>query len=344
MTKRLLASALFALFWSPDTWAAGPRTGWLEGVSLSWENDSFVPEDDTGQIGGEDAQYTNGIRLAWEWNPERRPVPQLFARWLGAWCRLGSCDEGDVEHRFGGALGHKMFTPQRITIARPNPRDRPYAAHLYLSTITATAYHRPNGRLAEHLFDLQIGLVGPSARGEELQTWWHERPFVDGPRPRGWGNQLRDEGTLNLDYRWRERFGGENADLAPSLGFGVGTVTTYASAGLAGRLGWHLEPFAPLGLPPAGSGDSWQAYLVASAEARLVAHDLFIAGSLFRDGPQIDIKQEPLVYDLKLGVVLACHQLRAEATWTRRSEEFDSPARGVVEAQEFLTLGVVWRR
>lgn len=349
MTTRMLLAGLLALSLAPWVSAADGRGGYLDGVQLLWENDSFLPADEIEDQGvREDAQYTNGVRLTWEWNPERRPVPRWLAGGLARWCRLGVCGEGEPFERWGGALGHSMFTPQRITDRRQNPRDRPYAGHLFLSTVAAAGYTRPSGRPAEHAFDLQVGLVGPSARGKELQTWWHRTSLGSGPEPKGWDNQLRDELTLNLDYRWRERFGNERLDFVPSLGFGLGSVATYGSVGGTVRAGWNLEPLPAWALPPRPPAEGLerkaQVYLVAGAEGRFVAHNLFLHGSLFRSGPELVIDPEPFVYDLKLGAVLAYRCLRAEATWTRRSKEFESPARRLAKEQEFLTVAITWRR
>jgi hypothetical protein len=100
---------------------------------------------------------------------------------------------------------------------------------------------------------LQVGIVGPSAKGEVVQNNFHRLIGVDPAR--GWANQLHDELGVNMlyDRRWQLhhwRLGMVptmrgpavlGIDLVPSYGWAAGNILTQASAGISIRLGTGLH-------------------------------------------------------------------------------------------------------
>lgn len=314
----VILSALFVL--APLASAQdGGDTSNNRGVwSLTSENDLF---------GGTDRNYTNGVRI------ERvSPANDVFPVLNWAAERLPFLDLERRNLRQGLALSHAIFTPQDITLSVPDPDDRPYAGWLYLSgTVVASDRH------IQDVLQLNLGVVGPSALGEFVQTNWHE--MIGAPQPRGWDYQLRDEPGIELIAQRMALFDGPDLPLGLQTDFGfygggaLGNVRTYAGTGLVGRIGWDLESdFGPPRIRPALSGAGTfspetplGAYLFAGLDGRVVLRDMFLDGNAFRDGPRVADRNK-LVGDFQAGLAVHVENVQVAFTYVHRTEEFQRQA------------------
>jgi lipid A 3-O-deacylase len=281
----------------------------------------FVEND---MLARTDRYYTNGIKLGIGLPFELLQTPA--AKLL----RSFDPDNGADIH-VGLFLGQNMYTPRDITIVATQPNDRPWAAWLYLGGVAQRA--RGN-RLDTVEFDL--GVVGPAALGEQVQKSWHR--LIDVKQPRGWDNQSPTEPAFMLSYLQKRRFGNENADVILHGGGTLGTVMTQARAGAMVRLGWRMSGFGPDTIEPGGAmlhgtraqgtkdhaGNAWSVF--AGMDHRLVAHNIFLDGPVFRDGPSVERHKH--VRDLSLGFSMRIDRLRFSWTRVARSEEFSSAAGG----------------
>ncbi len=279
------------------------------------ENDLFA---------GTDRHYTNGV-LANALSPqgETLGIPK------GWWSLLPGHRPGVSQERVGFHLGQSMFTPEDITIAAPQPGDRPWGAWLHGGVSLVSEDRRQLRALT-----LDIGTVGPAAFGEEAQSFVHD--VIGSDEPQGWGNQIPNEPTITLayDHKWQNVFewrpeDGLGVDFMPHVSGALGNAFTYAGAGATFRLGQNLpDDFGPLMIRPGSAGSalyrpqgglSW--YLFAGSEARVVARNVFLDGPLFQDGPSVSKK--PIVADLVLGASLAYERVRLTYSFVMRSKEFD---------------------
>jgi len=295
--------------------------------SLSFDNDLFA---------GTDRYYTNGIQLDWR-SPSENPPAWLA--WLNN--RPGFLFPEGGAPRWGLSVGQNIFTPSDTTRRNPDPLDRPYAGWLFgavsLVSSTATAF----GGL-----ELQVGVVGPSALGRQVQNGVHRLRNFD--RAQGWSYQIKDEVGVNLILarQWRFNrelgFGGLGVGLVPSVTGSLGNVLTYASAGLVLRLGNNLTAdFGPPRNRPAlsgsaffepGEGFGW--YVFAGIEGRAVARNIFLDGNSFQDSRSVD--RIPGVADASLGAVAMWGRTRLAASYTIRSREFS----GQPQAAQFGSVSL----
>lgn len=292
----------------------------------------FVEND---MLANTDRYYTNGIKLGvgLPFDLLQMPAAQVL--------RGFDPDNGD-DVQVGLFLGQNIYTPRDITIATAQPHDRPWAAWLYLGGVAQRAR---NNRLDTVEFDL--GVIGPAALGEEVQKTWHR--LIDTKEPRGWDNQAKTEPAFMISYLQKRRFGNEHADLILHGGGSLGTVMTHARAGALVRLGWRLTGYGPDTIEPGGAmlhgtraqgakdyaGTSWSVF--AGVDHRLVAHNIFLDGPVFRDGPSVDSRRH--VRDLTVGFGVRVDRLRFSWTRVSRSEEFRSAAGGG-GAQRFDSLNL----
>ena len=286
--------------------------------SLTSENDLF---------GGTDRNYSNGIRIE-RVSPADKVHPGL--EWVAD--RIPFLDVDRTRLRQSWALAHTIFTPEDISAPTPDPLDRPYAGWLYGSaTVVATTDD------IQDILQVNLGVVGPSALGEFVQTNWHD--LINAAEPQGWDAQLKDEPGIEIIAQRMQRFDGPDlpfgieTDYAFHGGASLGNVRTYASVGGTARIGWDLNSdFGPPRIRPAlagagtfDPGQPFGAYLFAGIDGRAVARDIFLDGNLWRDSARVDDRRD-FVADLQVGTAVHLYDLQLAFTYVHRTEEFKAQA------------------
>jgi lipid A 3-O-deacylase len=298
---------------------------------------AFILENDT--FSGRDRFYTNGFLFAWR-SPSYTPPEWL--RNVTERPGIVFPDGGTV--RWGLGFGQKMFTPEDTLARNPDPTDRPYAGWLY-GTATLLSYTPTQlGSL-----ELQVGVVGPAALGEQVQNNTHDLMNID--RAYGWDHQIKDELGVNLiaGRQWRINRplggGGLSWGIVPSVALSLGYVLTYAAAGGMLRVGNQLEAdFGPPRVRPASAGSvffqpdgAWGWYAFGALEGRAVARDITLDGNTWRESRSVD--RETLVGDASLGLVVIMPVARLTMTYTHRTKEFTTQR----EAAQFGSVSIAFR-
>lgn len=291
---------------------------------IKFENDLFS---------GQDLNYTNGIRVSY-----LSPEGNTFEPLQNVLDFLSSKTEHTTRtSRLGVALGQDIYTPEdryRTTLITD---DRPYAAWLY-GGLSAHSVIKWNDGVRKDLesIELNIGVVGPSALGDETQNFVHEVRLID--TFDGWDNQLKDEIGVNLHYerKWKlfnpVPVGDLEFDAIPHAGASLGNVVTQASVGGAIRIGKNLpDDFGPPSLIQGGTtfdrkpDEPYSLYLFATTEGRYVAHNIFLDGNTFRDSHSVD--KENWVGDLSLGVAFLYGGFKISYANAFRTKEFEGQKR-----------------
>jgi hypothetical protein len=194
-------------------------------LSIQIENDLFGS--------GDDRHYTNGIRLAWL--SAENDVPN----WVRKAAGFIPVFAVNGKLRTSYEIGHNLYTPDDISKTGLIQNERPYAGYLYAGVGLVS----DTGQRLDNL-QFSIGVVGPSALGEEIQRNYHD--LINTTDPRGWDNQLKDELTFLLTYerKWRRfhefKAAGLGVDLTPHIGAALGNVFTHGAAGVTVRIGDDL--------------------------------------------------------------------------------------------------------
>ncbi len=277
---------------------------------------SLIVENDV--ITGTDRHYTSGVLLSYVSGlDEGPPGAENFGR------KLFFIDDDDQMH-VGFSLGHEIYTPKDISNPDLIVDDRPYAGHLYgaVDFTISDDYELSTWRI-------NMGIVGPSARAEDIQSDLHRE--IGSPIPRGWEHQLDDEFAWGLMYekqwQWRPR---KNTSFLPHAGVSIGNVSTHATVGAMFRVGRNLDAdYGPPRLRPAlpgslffkpdGDGTTWYFYL--GVDGRYVAQNLFLDGNTSKDSHSVSRKN--WVGDFQAGFVINNRRLRLAYSHVIRSKEFE---------------------
>jgi len=254
----------------------------LERFNLYFENDIF---DQT------DRDYTNGVKFSAIY----RVNTEVYA-----WLRPPLVNDASKNHFVTLSLGQEIYTPDDTSLEIPDPNDRPYAGWLYFGF----ALHQADAYQADSL-ELQLGVVGPAALGEEIQNGIHK--LTGSHIAQGWDYQLHNELGVVLAYKHRWRyvsdtlFWGINADAVPFVGGALGNVHTYANGGATMRIGWNIpEDFGKLvthagleaGLPAFDKGtttkqSTFSFYFLSAFDGYLVARNIFLDGNTFKESASV---------------------------------------------------------
>jgi hypothetical protein len=291
-------------------------------LSVHFDNDYFLDTDQN---------YTSGFRLAYV-------APMAPSHPLAPLARALQLGDGDT--RITYSLGQKIFTPQDISQTQLITTDQPYSAYLYGGIAIESEKRRENDRRILENVELQIGVVGPHAYGEEVQKLAHS--LFGSDEPKGWDNQLNDELAVNLYYdrvwggwygtRIGPADGNYRLDFSPHVGAALGNVYTHLSAGGTLRLGQNLPPHdGPPSIRPGPPGTDYYKptpdlrwYLFVGMDGRAVARNIFLDGNTFTDSHSID--KEGLVGEMRFGLAVLLGRYRLTYARVNRSEEFEGQA------------------
>ena len=272
-----------------------------------------------------DQHYTQGLQFS-ELTPDLAQGSVLAAPFI-IFDLLG--DEPDSARRYAIELGQSIFTPTDRFLVPPDPKDRPYAGWLYGGL---HLLEDDQGKHLDHI-ELDVGIVGPSAEGEQVQNGFHQ--FIGAQKFRGWVYQLQDRvgGVIAYDRSWHLPLAGNHSgvDLVPEIGAAGGNVFDYGEAGFLLRIGAGLSAdYGPNRIRPGLSGtpymDSnrfagpWGGYFFIGAQGRAVWRNIFLDGTE-STSPHVD--KIPLVGDLEAGLsVFHVRGFRIDIESMRRSLEF----------------------
>jgi len=324
LTAALLCSNALAADSSSEPWT----------LNLYVENDLFSETDQN---------YTSGIKASWvspnvtshlddpnlpEWVGHITPHLPLFDP--------PNPNDEPIQRNVVLSLGQQIYTPEDLNRVTVDPNDRPYAAWLY----GGLAYHSRTRRQMNTL-ELNLGIVGPWAFGQEAQDFIHDLRGFD--KFKGWDNQLKNELGIQIVYEHKNRF--LKGQLSPLFqydtilhaGGSLGNVATYLNAGAEVRLGWNLpQDFGTSALrsggdnsaPGLGDGryqrgsrdNNLGVHAFVSVDGRWVLQDIFLDGNTFRSSHSVDKKA--WVGETAVGVAALYKGWKLSFARIHRSKEF----------------------
>lgn len=287
-------------------------------------------ENDSRYIGGpgSDTSYSNGLKLSYI--EADNHVPGWARPFIDSSETLSSALDGS-QSNFSLSLGHQIYTPSNTGTSLLVGNDRPYAAWLYVGL---GAHFKDSER--SHALELDVGIIGPEALGEQVQNGYHR---MIGVRPSmGWEHQLATEPTLQLSYQQRRKFLQFNSetygpyfDVIPFFGASLGNVAINTYGGGMVRLGTHLpDDFGPSRAssfdgdifvePLSETAPDISLYAFAGGRGIAVGRNIFLDGNTFRHSHHVSKRY--FLIETEFGAAFTLRPCSLVWRFVTRSPEF----------------------
>jgi len=193
-------------------------------IFFSEENSRLVLEIENDLLFNTDSYYTAGIALSFTNKKLHKTPTQLI---------LNLIAKKDIDIT-GFGLQQRIYTP--YSIAQPNiiKNDRPYSAYFLLSNYSVFINSKKRTLISS---ELGVGVMGPIAGGEEVQSFVHT--ILGNTIPIGWENQLNNAFLIDYQMRIEKSFfkGSFSEHFIPFAELRVGPLTDRVKMGLKFRLG-----------------------------------------------------------------------------------------------------------
>lgn len=247
-------------------------------VSVTVDNDAFV---------GNDSGYSNGLFVS-TFEVNGAPSGQADNDW---WVKplMWSMPLDDVASSVNAySFGQSLNTPSDIKVENPSLNELPYSALLVMSN----SYIAITPEMAD-IATTAIGMVGPMAFGEEVQSFVHK--VLGANEPKGWhtqiGNEFVFEFTRGRSYRvWHDEQ--DQFDVLFNGGVSLGTIESSVNVGAYFRYGNNLaESYATTLLSTSRISNpltinGW--YVFFGSRVGYMFNHIGVDGNTFRDSRSID--------------------------------------------------------
>jgi hypothetical protein len=174
-------------------------------------------------------------------------------------------------------------------------------------------------------FRATIGVTGPPSLAETLQTGWHN--LFGYRKPLGWAEQMPFEPAFAVSYLGARTVTASSAAsgvaLTPAAVWALtaGTLRTSGMLGLRAAFGAHAPPpWESTAHRELGAGTA--VYLIAGVQGEVVARDMFLDGTLFRESPSVSRRW--IVGQVEGGVGLTLGRVRLEWAVIHRAREYST--------------------
>lgn len=285
----------------------------------------FKSDNDAYLWYGQDRYYTNGLLIQY-----RHAVDQQ---------KLNKLEKLTYEI----SAGQKMYNPISGYSPDPNRQDRPFAGYLY-GGLAASFFSKKEGVLKT---SLEMGIVGPGAKGEEAQDLLHR--IVGFYEVQGWEYQIQQDLAVNLGVQYTKllyRSASKDIDFSAE-GYGnLGTTFSGAGAGILFRAGKinQLYNSATTNSIIGNQGKTekltkHEFFFYAKPQLNYVAYDATISGSLFHDDSPVTFDTKPFVFAQQLGFNYSSNRFTIDYSILFKSREVKS----IAKPHQYGTISMYYR-
>jgi lipid A 3-O-deacylase len=222
------------------------------------------------------------------------------------------------ETKYGLSLEHDAYTPMHYQRYEIQQGDRPFAACFFLNSFAISTNTAQKQRVST---TLSLGVIGPAAFGNAMQTYIHEQ--TNNALPLGWHNQIRNDVVLNYEVDYQKQLFAlpDIFTLTADAQARIGTLNTKANAGFTLMAGYFHNPFASLSI----KGRKIQFYGYDHPEINIVGYDATLEGGLFNRSSPYTISAADvsrLVFRNNWGLVMQIGKLYLEYYQSYMTKEF----------------------
>ena len=200
-------------------------------------------------------------------------------------------------------IGQQIYTPYQSNVPLKSQQDRPFAGYLFVQTTISKFYQ--NGSVLK--LSAQLGILGPSALGEQVQTLWHQ--LIHYYKPLGWEYQIGNSLGMQADFLGSKKIlpsilsNHVDANLVTSIQ--TGSIWDDISVGILERASIiKLLPLYNSNMFGASIGVNTrnEAFLYFFPELNYTFYDASIEGSIFKKNSPLVFGIIPFRFEMKAGV------------------------------------------
>lgn len=262
-----------------------------------YDNDFFTKTD---------YYYSQGVTLEYV-HPElkKNPVTKLLLK------------AKNSDTHYGISFNLFGYTPTSITKSEILYGDRPYASAMSVKFFAAGSDSIRQQRIAS---SLSIGILGPAAQGEQIQTGIHR--WLKNRLPQGWQHQIKNDIIINYQLNYEKKIfqAGNYFLLNAAAEARLGTVHDRLSSGINFMAGHFNNPY--------GIGDKRNKvayYFFGQSRINIIGFDATMQGGLFNKKspytiPTGDIKR--FTWQTDAGVIVNFRKLFISYTQSYLTKEF----------------------
>ena len=200
-------------------------------------------------------------------------------------------------------IGHLMFTAQKSTYPFASLHDRPFAGYFF-GSFGIDRFYKSNNILTT---DIEIGVIGPNAKGKELQSFMHS--IYNYPEPLGWKHQIQNAFAINFNTNFLYYFKKISSNLFDVSNYNtlkLGTIFTSVSSGVYSRIGFKkLQPFNNSVAFNSNLNKSKQnhseSFVFIKPMLNYVLYDATIQGSFLNKTSPVTFDVMPFNFSLEIG-------------------------------------------
>jgi lipid A 3-O-deacylase len=259
---------------------------------------------------GTDRHYTHGTRIS--------RSSDVTPQWVHKLATPFRCLACIAPGSFKLELGQEIYTPENTWTTALVVDDRPYAGWAYGAMTLSGERDVKARRRAVNEVRVELGVIGPAAGADRIQSVMHREREIDGAR--GWSHQLENEIGAVFTYKRGVRMplgregGAFRQDVLPYFEAAVGNVRSHVGGGVTWRSGRNLEAAAS-----AAVAVGWR--LFADINTRVVGRNALLGGTT-ETGTYYAVEKEPVVATVAAGVEYEARRFSVRFTRERRGREF----------------------
>ena len=210
------------------------------------------------------------------------------------------------------------YTPTSIESDDILYGDRPFDANISLNLFSLQTDSLRQQQLAAAF---SIGVMGPAALGNEIQTSIHR--WLDNPLPHGWQHQIQNDIIINYQLNYEKKVAGAGSHFLfnTTAEARVGTLNNKISGGFNFMAGRFNRRF----LPVTHTRKKVEYYFYGQGRVHLVAYDASLQGGLFNTKSPYTISGRDInriTFQADAGIIVNFRKLYLSYTQSYLTKEF----------------------
>jgi lipid A 3-O-deacylase len=212
------------------------------------------------------------------------------------------------------------YTPTSIRSDDILLGDRPYASCMSISTFAMASDSVRQQRISTNI---TVGVIGPAAQGEQIQTGIHR--WLKNVLPKGWQHQVQNDLILNYGLSYEKELLNlhDNVLLNYTAELRLGTLNDKLSGGFNFMAGNFDNPYQSAGT----NKKKVTYYLFGQSRLHLIGYDATLQGGLLNRKSDYTFPPAAIsriVYQADAGIVLNFRNLFLSYTQSFLTKEFST--------------------